>query len=307
MASSKAATGQGRSARKAKNPVDIALNAGMRPMLVGHGFKRKTKRYFVRETSGAVHYVAIKPPDHRVGYLNCMFDASAGIISKEISNIVQKLKLNTNLFIYIKHTDHHCHVECQLDDVSRFNGRVDVDKVKRTPFFLRPFASIPMIYDHIPEMKEFGALCRRIDSSPSSYLVPKWSETYAVQHAQLFEKYVLPWFNQCDDMKYLARWIEHWVGKRTKSGNLLLATACCLSSDFDAAKTILKRVVDQTKTPFSKIYKRQLRYQNKMRFLKSLKDRKRRAEEFARMISKGKKKGADDAIKLARYFDIDLD
>lgn len=307
MASGNAATGQGRSTRKAKSPVDIALNAGMQPMLVGHGFRRKTKRYFVRETSGAIQYVAISPPDHRVGYLNCIFDASAGIISKEISNLAEELKLNQRLFIYIKHTDHECHVECQLGDISRFNGRIDVEKIRKTPFFLRPFTSIPMIYDHIPEMKEFGALCRSIDSSPSSYQASKWAETYAIQHALLVEKYVLPWFAQCEDMKYLARWIEHWVGQRAKSRNLLLATACCLASDFDAAKIILKRVIDRAEIPFDKFYKKELRYQKKMKFLKTPEGQKRKAEELARIIFTGKKKRAEDARALARYFDIDFD
>ena len=306
MASSKTATGQERPTRKAKNPVDIAINFGMRPMLVGHGFKRKTKRYYVRETSSAVQYVAISPPDHRGGYLNCMFDASAGIISKEILNIEEKLELNKDLFTYIKYTDHKCHVECQLDDISRFNARIDVNKLKRIPFFLRPFTAIPMIYDHIPEMKEFGALCRSIDSSPSSYQTPKWAETYAIHHAQLFEKYVLPWFDKCDDPKYFTRWIEHWVGQRRKSGNLLLATACCLASDFDAAKTILKRVVDQAEIPFDKVYKRELRQQRRKKFLKTSENQKRKAEELARMISTSKRKSADDAGTLARYFKIDL-
>lgn len=307
MASRKAAADQQRSTRQTKNPVDIALDAGTRPMLIGHEFKRKTKRYYVRETSSAVQYVAISPPRPRDGYLSCLHNATAGIISKEILNIAQELKINALTYIYIKHTDHDCHAQCQLYDISRFNARIDVDKIKRTPFFLRPFTSIPMIYDHIPEMREFGALCRRIDSSPSSYLTPKWAETYAIQHAQLLEKYLIPWFDQCDDMKYLAKWIEYWVGKRAKSSNLLLATACCLASEFDAAKTILKRVVDKAELPLDKIYRKAYRYERKKKALKTREDQKRRAEEFARAISANNRKKADEAGTLARYFGINLD
>ena len=69
----------------------------------------------------------------------------------------------------------------------------------------------------------------------------------------------------------------------------------------------MKRVVDHTKIPFEKIYKRELHYQKKMKFLKTSEGQKRKAEELARMIFTGKKKSADDAATLARYFDINFD
>lgn len=84
MASDTAAAGQGRSARRAKKPVDIELEAGMRPMLIRHGIQRQTQRHLVRETTTAVQYVAITPPDRREGYLTCLYDVSAGITIKQL-------------------------------------------------------------------------------------------------------------------------------------------------------------------------------------------------------------------------------
>lgn len=306
MASGGSQTARGQSARRAKKPVDIALDAGMRPMLLKHGFQRKTNRYFVRETSSAVQYVDISPPDRREGYLTCQYDATAGIVSKEISRIASELNLGNRLLIHIKRTSRECHVECDLGDIERFHARVDTEKLRKTPFFLRPFILKPMIYDHIPEMGEFRALCKKIYNSHLLPITPETENDYAIKRAELFEKYSLAWFDQCDQPEYFVRWIEFWVGRRAKSKNLLLATACCLASDSEGARTILQKIVDLPEESFEKIYKRELRYEKEFGRYKTIEGRQRSAKKMANSIMTMRRRSVEDARILARYFNIEL-
>lgn len=291
---------------KMRIPVDIALDAGLRPMLIRHGFTRKTKRYFVRERPGAIHYVAITPPDRRSGYLTCLHRASAGIISKKIVKIVEELDLR-KLFIHKKYTDRDCHFECDLEDIYRFKARIDFEEnIRNQPFFLRPFVKFPRVEIYIPEMREFVALWRKIDAFPSSPLASSMADAYAHQEAQLHEKYILPWFDQCEDMNYFAQWVEYWVGRRAKTPNLLLATAYCLASNFEDARTHLKNAVALTDISFDKTYRQELRYENKMKFRKTIEGRKKKAKKISESIMAMRKRTAEDARALARYFDIDL-
>lgn len=292
--------------RKMRNPVDIALDAGMRPMLIGHGFTRKTKRYFVRETSSAVQFVAINPPHYRTGYLNCLYIASAGIIMKDITELVEILDLR-RLTALINHANRDCHFSCTIDEIYKYNARIDIRKIKSNKiFFLRPFVKFPKIEIYIPEMNEFGRLCRKIDSVPAPSNMSELTQIYAQQESNLFEKYMLPWFDKCEDREFSANWIEYLEGRGTKSGNLLLATAFCLASNFDRARPYLQSAISRGEKTYDEIYRDALRYENKKKYRKTSANREKAARKNADMFFVGRKRKALDARALARHFGIDL-
>ena len=280
MASSKAATGQGRSNRKAKNPVDIALNAGMRPMLVRHGFKRKTKRYYVRETEQSVQFVPIHAGTRRGYQGGAGFEACGCVLNKEVLRLCDELGLG-ELYPRYRHTDHHCHLTCDLRDYGKFFiFRPYKEELRKRSFLFRlskSFSRGPELEEGIPEIAAYRQAYSRFEDNIQSEGSIPLIEDYGKLRADVFEKYIMRWFEKCEDIKFVARWIGEISGLRSYRG-LLAATAYCAAGEFELARPALQNLIKrENKTrddyfkecrrpslnPFIFLHRKSVRYSNR--------------------------------------------
>lgn len=245
MALGNAARGQKRSARKAKNPVDIALNAGMRPMLIGHGFHRKTKRYFIRETEQSIQFVPIHAGNRRGYQGGAGFEACGCILNKELLRLCDELKLG-ELYPLCRHTGHHCHLTCNLLDYHKFFiFRPYKEDLRKRSYLFRlskTYRRGPEIEDGIPEIAAFRPAYSRFEDNIQSEESIPLIEDYGRLRADVFGKYIMPWFEKCEDIKFVARWIGEISGPRRNIG-LLVATAYCAAGEFELARPALQDLV----------------------------------------------------------------
>lgn len=280
MASGKAATGQRRSTRKAKNPVDIALNAGMRPLLIGHGFHRKTKRYYIRETEQSIQFVPIHAGTRR-GYMGgAGFEAAGCVLNKELLRLCDELELGP-LYPMYRHSDHHCHLTCNLRDYRKFFiFRPYKEDLKKRSFLFRlsqSFRRYPEVEDELPEIAAFRQAYSRFEDNIQSEESIPLIEDYGKLRADVFEKYIMPWFEKCEDIKFVARWIGEINGPRSYQG-LLEATAYCAAGEFELARPALQELIkreNKTRDDYFKecrkpslnpiifLYRKSVRFSNK--------------------------------------------
>ena len=246
MALGKGATGQGRSTRKAKNPVDIALDAGMRPMLIGHGFQRKTKRYFVRETDKSIQFVPIYAGTRRGYQGGAGFGACGCVLNKEILKLSDELQLGT-LDPRHRNTNHDCHLTCDLRAFHYFfNIRPYKENLKERSILFRlskTFSRGPEFEDGIPEIAEFRTVYSRFEDNIESEESIPLIEDYGKLRADVFERYIIPWFEKCEDIKFATRWIGEIGGQRYSYRGMLAATACCVSGDLETARTAIRGLI----------------------------------------------------------------
>ena len=284
----------------------IALDAGMRPMLIRHGFTRKTKRYYVRETENSVQVVPIHAGT-RHGYRGGAGFCDCGNVSiKELDKLGEELQLGY-LHPKYRHTDHDCHMTCDLSDYDSFFNVAPFRREMRKKHFIRwMFIGAPSEEESIPEVLALRELYSKFEDSIDRPESVPLIEDYGRARSDTFEKYIIPWFDKCDDISFAVQWIEERGGRGNKTGCLLLAAASCLAGDFEKARPELLKAIAEAKKSRRDHYNWVRR--PRIPFFGSYRDRsKRYANKFADFAYRYYQEHGRKARALADRFGIRIE